>query len=109
MLDKFEAFNNVDEDGNPTGGFAAGTGFHIEWQNGPLGRGEERKEPNGAFVETVIAAAQQRIEFYQKAAGGKFACTENAEAIGYLTSALYWLNLRTQKREARGVEGTHEA
>ncbi len=109
MLDKFEAYNGVDADGNPTGGVVLGIGLTINWQNGPLGRGEERKEPNGAFVETVIAAARQRIEFYQAAAGGKFACRENAEAIGYLTSALYWLNFCTQKREARGVEGTHEA
>lgn len=109
MLDRFGARNEVDDDGNPAGGAASGVGMLIRWQNGPLGRGEEREEPNGAFVETVIAAAKQRIEFYQAAAGGKFACRENALAIYHLVAALGLLNSRTQQREARGVEGTHEA
>ena len=46
----------VDENGNPAGGITQGVGFTISWQNGPLGTGEERKEPNGAFVENVILA-----------------------------------------------------
>ena len=108
MLDKFDADNKVDENGNPTGGFVKGTGLSIEWQNGPLGRGEERQAPNGAFVETVIAGAKQRLEFYQTASNGKFACDENAQAIEHLANALGVLNERTQKREAAGVEGTHK-
>ena len=54
--------NDSDDDGNPAGGMVRGVGLFIQWQNGPLGRGDERREPNGAFVETVIAAAKQRIE-----------------------------------------------
>ena len=107
MLDKFISENNVDRQGNPTGGHATGCGMKIEWQNGPLGRDGDRKEPNGAFVETVIAAAKQRVEFYQKAKDGKFACTENAKAIEHLTLALDILDKRTKDREARKVEGTH--
>ncbi len=106
MLDQFMAINNHDSEGNPTGGSVRGTGLEIEWQDGPLGRGPDRKPPNGAFVETVIAAAKQRIEFYQQ---GKFACGANAEAIGHLELAMEALNRRTRNREAREVEGTHQA
>lgn len=107
MLDKFVAVNDVDASGNPTGGNAVGTGLSIFWQDGPLGRPEDgtRLVPNGAFVETVIAAAKQRIEFYQQS---KFACRENAIAITKLDEALMWLNKRTQDRETRKVEGTHK-
>ena len=49
-----------DKDGNPAGGVSSGRGFAISWQNGPLGRGVERREPNGAFVEDVIAAADAK-------------------------------------------------
>lgn len=106
MLGEFIAINDVDENGNPTGGQVSGTGLSIGWQNGPLGRGPDRKEPNGAFVETVIAAAKQRIEFYN---AGKFACRENSMAITKLDEALMWLKKRTADREAREVEGTHTA
>lgn len=107
MMGKFEAVNRVDEGGNPTGGFVRGIGLLIEWQSGPLGRGDARVEPNGAFVETVVAAVKQRIEFYQTASEGKFACKENERAIAALGVALRWLDNRTQAREAREVEGTH--
>ncbi len=108
MLDNFKAENLEDEKGNPAGGTVRGTGLSIDWQNGPLGRGADRQAPNGAFVETVIAAAKQRIEYYQGADGrGKFSCRENAIAITKLDEALLWLNKRTADREARAVEGTH--
>lgn len=107
MMQEIEAKNDTDENGNPTGGYVKATGFSINWQNGPLGRGSERHEPNGAFVEGVIEAARQRIDFYQKASGGKFACRENALAITKLEEALHWLNARTQAREKRKVEGTN--
>jgi hypothetical protein len=104
MIEKpiFQNFN--DPDGNPAGGTFEGTGIKIEWQNGPLGRGSERKEPNGAFVETVISAAIIRIRYYQDS---KFACRENAIALTKLEEALMWLNKRTSDRELRDVEGTH--
>lgn len=104
-----QAENMTDENGNPTGGTVRGTGLYIDWQNGPLGRGDDRKAPNGAFVETVLLAVKQRIDFYQTANGGKFACRENALAITKIEEALHWLDSRTQAREARQVEGTHVA
>lgn len=109
MLGKFEAENKVDENGNPAGGFVVGVGLSIDWQNGPLGRGEDRIEPNGAFVETVLAAVKQRIEFYQATSDGKFACHENADVIVSLEYCLTRMAQRTAAREARAVEGTHTA
>lgn len=109
MLDRFECDNYNDANGFPSGGFASGIGMSISWQNGPLGAPDDpdRQEPNGAFVETVIAAAKQRIEYYQRASKGRFACRENAMAITKLDEALMWLNKRTADRTARNVEGTH--
>jgi hypothetical protein len=96
--------NYVDEAGNPAGGYVAGVGLAINWQLGPLAVDGERHEPNGAFVEGVIGAVIQRIEFYQ---GSKFHCLANAIALGHLRAALEVLNERTRDREDRGVEGTH--
>jgi hypothetical protein len=66
--------------------------------------GVAKRDPNGAFVEDVIAAAIDRIEFYQR---GKFASDFNARALDHLTLALQELTARTADREARRVEGTH--
>jgi len=103
-IKKCTVINKVDDNGNPAGGSVSGIGLNIKWQNGPLGRGLDRIEPNGAFVETVIAAAINRIQFYQ---ASKFTCRENAIALTHLETALLWLNKRTQDREERGIEGTH--
>ena len=97
----------TDENGNPTGGETRGAGIVIDWQNGPLGRGSERQEPNGAFVEGLIQAAIGRVQFYQTASNKRFACRENAIAITKLEEALMWLGERTRAREGREVEGTH--
>lgn len=105
MRQKLDVVQNLtDENGNPTGGSVTAVGIEINWQNGPLGRDEDRKEPNGAFVEGVIAAAIQRLEFFQES---KFKCRENAIAITKLEEALHWLDSRTVNRELRQVEGTH--
>ena len=94
----------MDSDGNPAGGSTYGNGFAIAWQNGPLGRGEDRQEPNGAFVEDIIKAAIDRIEFYQRT---KFACERNEITLVNLNQALESQQARTVERESRGVEGTH--
>lgn len=90
--------------GNPAGGCTTSNGFTISWQNGPLGRDGERREPNGAFVEDVIGAAADRIRFYQES---KFNCADNAEALSHLELAISCLQRRTKDRESRSVEGTH--
>lgn len=104
MRSGFTSNHFTDGDGNPAGGTTYGKGFTIAWQNGPLGRGEDRSEPNGAFVEDVIAAAVDRIEFYQ---ASRFESFYNVRALTFLKSALEALEQRTAEREARGVEGTH--
>lgn len=95
----------LDDEGCPEGGVSTGTGFCVSWQRGPLGRGESRRAPNGAFVEDVLQAVIGRIEFYQ---AGLFACDENADALLHLRRAAIALENRTRDREARQVEGTHE-
>jgi hypothetical protein len=96
--------HELDGNGVPTGGTTTGTGIDIRWQNGPLGRGAERKDPNGAGVEDVLRAAIGRLQFFQK----HFPCRENAVALTHMETALLWLDKRTAEREARGVEGTHK-
>lgn len=98
-----------DAEGNPAGGSTCGVGFAIRWQDGPLGRavcdgGEGRALPNGAFVEDVIRAVIDRIDYYE---ASKFAHKFNAEAIDHLLAACTALDCRTDDREAREVEGTH--
>lgn len=118
MRQKIKERHEIDAIGNPGGGETTGTGIDIRWQNGPLGRGDTRKEPNGAFVEGVIQAAIGRLQFYQTtripvigSTNGetslKFACRENALAITKLEEALMWLENRTRDLEEREVEGTH--
>jgi hypothetical protein len=106
MLQEIIEQNIDDPNGNPHGGSVTGVGIDIRWQAGPLGRGENRIEPNGAFVEGVIQAAIGRMEYYQSS---RFACAENAEALVHLKAALAALESRTKSREVREVEGTHEA
>lgn len=96
--------NCYDGNENPTGGHVYGVGLKIDWQDGPLGRGDNRQVPNGAFVETVLSAAKQRLEFYNE---GKYRCRENSLAITKIEEALHWLEARTKDRETRKVEGTH--
>lgn len=95
-----------DANGNPSGGSTFGNGFAISWQNGPLGRGPDRKEPNGAFVEDIILAALDRIVYYQ---GSRFHSAHTSRAIVALRSALDELHARTADREIRAVEGTHQS
>jgi len=93
-----------DDKGRPAGGTTQGRGFTIDWQNGPLQVDGQRLEPNGAFVEDVIAGALGRLQFYQQS---EFRCRENSLAITKLEEALHWLDHQTRDRQARGVEGTH--
>lgn len=104
MQQEFQHVNFDDDDGNPAGGWAKADGIRIEWQNGPLAVDGVRLDPNGAFVETVIAIAKSRLDYYQTS---RFASEYNAKAIRHLEAALKALQERTADREARNVEGTH--
>lgn len=97
--------HRLDAQGNPAGGMTVGKGIEILWQDGPLGRGATRLEANGAFVEGVIEAAIDRLDFYQQTA---FASHHNQLALNALHTAVEYLNARTADREAREVEGTHQ-
>ena len=59
---------------------------------------------NGIMNEDLIAMVIDRLQSFQES---DFACRENAVAITKLEEALMWLRKRTQDREDRGVEGTH--
>lgn len=106
--------NSTDGEGKPAGGDVQGVGFSIDWQAGPLGRGEDRKPADGAFAEDVLTAVKKRLEFYQQGDDspqpqmGEFACRENALAITKIEEAIHWLEARTKRRELAGVEGTNE-
>lgn len=56
--------------------------------------------------EAVMAVVIDRLKGFQ---AGAFACRENAIALTHLETALMWLEKRTRDRQARGVEGKHEA
>lgn len=115
-----QAKNNKDAEGSPSGGSVlltlvgeAGTypGLVINWQDGPRGQATNPdgsptlEDPNGAFVEDVIWAALQRLEYFQDS---KYRCRENALAITKLEEALFILKDRQLSRSWRGVEGKHE-
>jgi hypothetical protein len=100
----FVAENHVDENGIPAGGYVKGIGLDIQWQNGPLGRGADRKPQNGAFIEDVMQAVRQRVQHYQIVKR----CDENDMIIAHLTAALKECENRTKRREEQQVEGTTE-
>jgi hypothetical protein len=106
MLGSYDSshFTTRTEDGSEiiSGGCSYGTGFCISWQNGAI---LEADDINGAFVETIIDAARDRIEAYQQTISK---CDENQEAIEYLQLALAALNKRTNRKTSEGKEGTHK-
>lgn len=72
----------------------------IEFQNGPI----KEAGVNGVMDENLIAIVIDRLEGFQS---GPYACQENADAKACLEAGLQHLQLRTARREARDVEGTH--
>lgn len=102
-LQKLEVQNKLDTNGVPAGGFVRGIGIAIAWQEGPSGRGTDRKGQTGARVEDLLDACLSRLKYYQ---GTKFNCPENVLALSGLESALQWLQKRTEEREKRQVKGT---
>jgi hypothetical protein len=110
MKQVINSHNNVDENGMPAGGHAYSRGMDINWQNGVMSK-DDNGEPvsNGAFVETVIESAIQRLNFFQTEMDGKFSCDENQMAIIALRTAVQWLDIRTADRIKRNVEGKHES
>lgn len=101
------ATNFTDADGNPAGGGVDSIGLHVGWQDGPRGQEgtDELLPPNGAFIEDVLWAALQRLEFFQDS---KYRDRGNALAITHIEGALQALKDRQLERSYRKVEGKHE-
>jgi len=104
MNQQIHQTHETDKEGCPTGGTTTGVGIEIHWQNGSLGRGEDRKDQNGAFVEGVLSAVLGRLEYYENS---KFEDIHNRVAIIKIKEALVQLEERTKERETRQIEGTH--
>lgn len=86
---------------NPPGMKLDETFSVISFQKGPI----KEHGVNGIHNEDLIAIVIDRVRCFQC---GDYACRENACALTKLEEALMWLRSRTNEREARGVEGTHE-
>lgn len=123
---RLQAVNKFDETNNPTGGtvYLRVTkngdtelpALVINWQDGPRGTVDEAStmaggpipklmDPNGAFVEDVLWAALQRLEFFNES---KYRCRENSIAITKIEEVLFILKDRQLSRSERNVEGRHE-
>ena len=73
----------------------------VSFQNGPI----KEAGVNGVMNEDLLAILIDRMRGFQS---GDYACDANKHALYYLENALTSLRERTDEREARGVEGTHE-
>ncbi len=73
----------------------------IDYQDGIVGDNGQ----TGAFVEDVLEAARQRLQFFQ---ASKFRCRENAIALTKIEEALQWLDWRSRQRTLQGVENSYE-
>ncbi len=74
----------------------------IDFQKGPIAE----TGVNGVQNEQLLGMVIDRLVGFQ--AGG-FPCEENAKALELIMQALNQLQIRTELRKARGVEGTSTA
>lgn len=108
---RFTRINVVDEPGHggacheyrvgPTNGTVDAHGIDfasVSFQNGPV----KEYGVNGCHQEDLLLIVADRLECFQN---GPFACTDNAEALSHIRSALECLGRRTKDRQARGIEG----
>lgn len=113
---RLRAINVTDDAGNPTAGqvqLVTGApdsdnveALKIVWQSAPRGKADGTlAAPNGAFIEDVLWAAHQRLEFFQDS---KYRDRGNALAITHIEGALQALKDRQLERSYRNVEGKHE-
>ena len=71
----------------------------VDFQEGPI----KECGINGVNNEDLILMVITRLNAFQNS---DYKCDENAEAVKHLEDALRVLRERTNKRAARGVEGT---
>lgn len=90
-------------------GYCADTNISVEtlddytdilFQNGTI----PEKGTNGLTHEVLLTIVMDRLRSFQR---GPFASRENALALTHIETGLMWLQQRTLRRLARGVEGTH--
>jgi hypothetical protein len=95
----FDTTTNLSDDslGRALSGATKNT---LLFQNGPI----KEFGVNGVTHEVLLAILIDRLRSFQ---AGPYACEANEEALSHLNDALNWLQVRTRKRIARGVEGTH--
>lgn len=98
--------SGFDTSGNPAATKPDGYASHftrtpIVFQNGPV----DEAGVNGITNEALLAVLIDRMEGFQS---GDYACEPNQLALDGLRGAMDALLSRTQEREARGVEGTHQ-
>lgn len=86
---------------DPVGYCASYSRLVLLFQNGPI----PSAGVNGVTQEVLLAIVQDRLEAFQ---AGPFACEENGRALAAVKEAQHWLQFRTLKRMARGVEGTNQ-
>ena len=67
--------------------------------------GEQNSQIDGTTDEAVLQMMINRMQVLNE----KFPSEENATCIKHLEAALAALYARTEDREKRGVEGTHQA
>lgn len=70
----------------------------VSFQNGAI----KESGVNGCHNEDLIAIVIDRIEHFQS---GEFSCAENAHVLECLREAMRYLDIRTNDRQKRGVEG----
>lgn len=75
----------------------------VHFQNGALGEGGGI---NGISDATLLSILADRWTAFQE---GPFASEQTGKALECVQQAAAWLNQRTAEREARGVQGKHEA
>lgn len=74
----------------------------IKFQNGPI----LEVGNNGVHNEDLLAIVAHRLKCFQTS---PFACKENGDALSHVNQALGVLAMRTSRRVAAGIEGTHTA
>lgn len=94
---QYQIVNVSRQNRKPDGDYVA---CEVNFQNGPI----KEVGTNGVTHEALIAILIDRLEGFQS---GKYACTDNQEALDALRVAQTALQRRTVARVARGVEGTH--
>jgi hypothetical protein len=78
--------------------------FTIKFQDGPV----KEVGINGIQNEDLLEILIDRMEYLQTMQDGKYSCIENEGTLLCLRAALREQVLRTEKRIARGTEGTNK-